>query len=69
MQKNKLRFVLAEIWDESEMVGFMNFVADYIEAFDFGAQDMICDQAYNIGGKEIEKAEQRIYQANLKKKT
>ena len=68
LQNNKLRFVLAEIWDESEMAEFMNFVADYIEAFDYSDQDMINDQAFNIGGKKIEEAEQRIIQANLNRK-
>ena len=65
LQANNLRLVLAEIWDESEMAEFMNFAADYIEAFDFSLQDMIFDHAYNIGGKEIESAQQKMLGASI----
>ena len=68
LKNNKLRFVVAEIWDESEMAEFMNFAADYIEAFDFGDQDIICDQAFNIGGAKIEAAEQRMILARMNQK-
>lgn len=63
LQANNLIFVIAEIWDESEMAEFINFAADYVEAFDFHLQDIILDQAYNIGGKKIEEAEQRLLKA------
>ena len=68
LQKNNLRFVLAEIWDEDEMAEFMCFAADYIEAFDYALQDMIHDHAFNIGGEKIEAAEQKMLQANLNRK-
>ena len=68
LQKNDLRFVLAEITSESEMAEFMCFVADYIEAFDYSLQNMILDHAFQIGGAKIEAAEQKMIQADLRPK-
>lgn len=68
LKNNKLIFVLAEICDRDEMAEFMCFVADYIEAFDFNLQDMICDYADHFGGKKVEAAYHAIIQANQKKR-
>ena len=68
LQKNKLRQVLAEICDEHEMAELMNFVAEYIDAFDYDDQDMICDHAYMMMCEEIEDAEQRMIEARHNQK-
>lgn len=65
-QKNPLRFVLAELCDSDEIARFLCFAADYIEAFDYSAQNMMLDHSYHFGGKRVEAARSRLEAASLK---
>lgn len=65
-QKNPLRFVLAELYDSDEIAQFLCFAADYIEAFDYSAQDMMLDHSYHFGGKRVEAARSKLEAASLK---
>jgi hypothetical protein len=65
-QKNPLRLVLAELCDSDEIARFLCFAADYIEAFDDSAQNMMLDHSYHFGGKRVEAARSRLEAASLK---
>lgn len=66
LQKNPLRFILAELYGSDDVAKFLCFAADYIEAFDYDAQDMILDYSYHFGGKRVEAARSKLEGANFK---